>query len=109
MIVDEIDKVILSRLSKNARIPAADIANNLKSMGYKITERAIRYRLRRLEQNNIVLGYSTIFNPSLTSEKINRTIMLKFRFTKDSHILIDRLNKYVEEASILRLFCEVGW
>ncbi|MGI0045366.1 MAG: winged-helix domain-containing protein [Nitrososphaeraceae archaeon] len=56
LIIDEIDKVILSSLSKNARIPAADIANNLKSMGYKITERAIRYRLRRLEQNNILLN-----------------------------------------------------
>lgn len=88
LIIDEIDKVILSSLSKNARIPAVDIANNLKNTGYKITERAIRYRLRRLEQNNIVLGYSAIFNPSLTSEKISRTIMLKFRFTKDSHILM---------------------
>ena len=54
MIIDEIDKVILSSLSKNARIPAVDIANNLKNIGYRITERAIRYRLRRLEQNNIL-------------------------------------------------------
>jgi len=99
LIIDEIDKVILSNLSKNARIPAVDIADNLKNMGYKITERAIRYRLRRLEKNNIVLGYSAIFNPSLTSEKISRTIMLKFRFTKDPYILIDRLNKYVEESA----------
>jgi winged helix-turn-helix DNA-binding protein len=37
-IIDEIDKVILSSLSKNARIPAADIANNLKNMGYKHIE-----------------------------------------------------------------------
>lgn len=113
MIIDEIDKVILSSLSKNARIPAADIANNLKNMRFKITERAIRYRLRRLEENNIVLGYSAIFNPSLTSEKINRTIMLKFRFTKDSHILIDRLNKYVEEAAFCvysaRLNGDLDW
>ena len=112
MIIDEIDKVILSSLSKNARIPAVDIANNLKNIGYKITERAIRYRLRRLEENNIVLGYSAIFNPSLTSEKISRTIMLKFRFTKNSHILIDRLNKYVEEAFCVyssRLNGDLDW
>jgi DNA-binding Lrp family transcriptional regulator len=113
LIIDEIDKVILSSLSKNARIPAADIANKLKNMRFKITERAIRYRLRRLEENNIVLGYSAIFNPSLTSEKINRTIMLKFRFTKDSHILIDRLNKYVEEAAFCvysaRLNGDLDW
>jgi DNA-binding Lrp family transcriptional regulator len=113
LIIDEIDKVILSSLSKNARIPAADIANHLKNIGYKITERAIRYRLRRLEENNIVLGYSAIFNPSLTSEKINRTVMLKFRFSKDSNILIDRLIKYVEEAAFCvysaRLTGDLDW
>jgi DNA-binding Lrp family transcriptional regulator len=113
LIIDEIDKVILSYLSKNARISAADIANNLKAMGYKITERAIRYRLRRLQQHNIILGYSAIFNPSLISEKINRTILLKFRFTRDSHILIDRLNKYVEEAAFCvysaRLTGDLDW
>jgi hypothetical protein len=36
-VIDEIDKVIFSSLSKNARIPA-DIANNLKNMGYKYIE-----------------------------------------------------------------------
>ena len=59
------------------------------------------------------MGYSAIFNPSLTSEKISRTIMLKFRFTKNSHILIDRLNKYVEEASFCvyssRLNGDLDW
>jgi hypothetical protein len=39
--------------------------------------------------------------------------MLKFRFTKDSHILIDRLNKYVEEAAFCvysaRLDGDVNW
>jgi hypothetical protein len=49
----------------------------------------------------------------ITSEKISRTIMLKFRFTKDSHILIDRLNKYVEEAAFCvysaRLNGDLDW
>jgi DNA-binding Lrp family transcriptional regulator len=39
--IDEIDKVILSDLSKNARIPVAEIAGHLKQMEHKITERAI--------------------------------------------------------------------
>ena len=36
--IDEIDKVILSDLSKNARIPVAEIAGHLKQMEHKITE-----------------------------------------------------------------------
>jgi DNA-binding Lrp family transcriptional regulator len=113
LIIDEIDKTILAYLSKNARISATEIAQNLKNVGYKITERAIRYRLQRLQENNIILGYSAIFNLSLISEKINRTVLLKFKISKDFNILIDRLNKYVKEAGFCiysaRLSGDLDW
>ena len=99
ILLDEIDKIILSYLGKNARISSAEIANNLQDIGYNITERAIRYRLGRLEKTNTIIGYSAILNPAvILSEKINRTIILKFKFSKDIQNLIDRLKNYVEEA-----------
>jgi hypothetical protein len=51
-----------------------------------------------MERDNIVLGYSAILNPGLLSEKLNRTIILKFRYPSNSSVLIERLSKYVEEA-----------
>ena len=96
--LDEIDRVILSDLSKNARIPVAEIAGHIRQMEHKITERAIRYRLKRLEQSNIILGYSPIFNPSLISDKISRTILLKFKITKSTPELMERLNKYIDKS-----------
>ncbi|HYZ95697.1 MAG TPA: winged-helix domain-containing protein, partial [Nitrososphaeraceae archaeon] len=63
ILLDEIDKIILSYLGKNARISSAEIANNLQDIGYNITERAIRYRLGRLEKTNTIIGYSAILNP----------------------------------------------
>jgi DNA-binding Lrp family transcriptional regulator len=99
ILLDEIDKLILSYLGKNARISSAEIAKNLHDIGYNITERAIRYRLGRLEKTNTIIGYSAILNPAvILSEKINRTIILKFKFSKDIQNLIDRLKNYVEEA-----------
>ena len=96
---DEIDKIILSHLGKNARISSQDIATHLQDLGYTITDRAIRQRLARLEKNDIILGYSAILNPSLVSEKINRTIILKFKYTKKTEELIKLLEKYVEESN----------
>lgn len=93
--IDGIDKAILSDLSKNARVPVAEIADHLRQMEHKITERAIRYRLKRLEQSNTILGYSPIFNPSLISDKISRTILLKFKITRNTSDLVERLNKYI--------------
>ena len=96
--IDEIDKVILSDLSRNARIPVAEIANHLRQMEHKITERAIRYRLKRLEQSNTILGYSPIFNPSLISDKISRTILLKFKITRNTSDLMEKLSKYIDNS-----------
>ncbi len=95
---DEIDKIILSNLSKNARMPVAEMAKHLQQIGHNLTERAIRYRLRRLEQSNTILGYSPIFNPSIVSEKIARTILLKFKVTKNTSDLIHMLNKYTDDS-----------
>jgi DNA-binding Lrp family transcriptional regulator len=67
-------------------------------LDHEITERAIRYRLRRLESDNIVLGYSPVLNPSFVSEKLNRTITIKFKYSSNASVLIDRLKNYVEEA-----------
>ena len=96
---DEIDKIILSNLGKNARISSQEIATHIQNLGYSISDRAIRQRLVRLEKNNIILGYSAILNPNIVSEKINRTILLKFKFTKKSEEFISLFEKYIEESS----------
>ncbi len=95
--LDEIDKIVLFYLGKNARISSTEIRSNLQNMGYKITERAVRYRLQRLEEDNMILGYSAILNPKFVSEKISRTIILKFKFSHNISILTERLKNYVEE------------
>ena len=96
---DAIDKIILSHLGKNARISSQEIATHLQDLDYTITDRAIRQRLVRLEKNNIILGYSAILNPSIVSEKINRTILLKFNYTKKTEELIELLIKYLDESN----------
>ena len=97
--LDEIDKMMLSYLGKNARISSREIERNLQDVGYKITERAVRYRIRKLETSNTVLGYSTILNPSFVSQRVNRTVILKFKYSYNASTLIDRLENYVQEAS----------
>jgi DNA-binding Lrp family transcriptional regulator len=98
-LLDEIDKIMLSNLGKNGRISSGEIERSLQDMGYRITERAIRYRIRKLETSNTILGYSVILNPSFVSNKVNRTIILKFKYSYDASSLIDRLENYTQESS----------
>ena len=95
---DEIDKIILTELGKNSRKSSQDITKILENLDYHITDRGIRHRLQRLEKNNIILGYHVTLNPELVSEKVNRTIELKFKFTKNTSELINRLTEYVNES-----------
>src|SRR5579883_287224 len=96
--LDEIDKVILFHLGKNARVSSQEISSTLQGMGFTITDRAIRQRLQRLEKNKSILGYSTILNPNLVSDKVNRTILVKFKFSKNITDGIERLTKYLNES-----------
>ena len=96
--VDEVDRIILSQLGKNARISSQELQKILDALGHTITDRGIRHRLQRLEKNKTILGYSAILNPNMLSEKINRTIVLKFKFSKKTPELIDRLTDYVVDA-----------
>ena len=96
--LDEIDKTILTHLGKNARVSSQEIAKTLKGMGFSITDRAVRQRLERLDNKKIILGYSAILNPNLISEKVNRTILIKFKFSKNISDSIDRLTRYVNDS-----------
>ncbi len=111
--IDEVDRIILSNLGKNARISSHEIQNILDDLGHNISDRGIRHRLQKLEKNNIILGYSAILNPNMLSEKINRTIILKFKFSKDTNELIDRLSKYVIDSQFCtfssRLSGDYNW
>jgi DNA-binding Lrp family transcriptional regulator len=98
IVLDEIDKVILSMLGKNANISSYQIASELKDMGYNITDSVVRQILQRLEKSKVVLGYSAILNPKIVSEKVNRTMVLKFKFSENAQVLVDRLKNYLEEA-----------
>src|SRR5215475_8908829 len=107
-LLDEIDKVILSELGKNARMSSLLITHTLNDMGYEITDRSVRHRLERLEKSNVILGYSIILNPSLVTEKISRTVILRFKFSRNSHDLIEKLKSYAEESSFCLFSTRLG-
>ena len=50
LLLDEIDKTILSQLGKNARVTSLQITSKLRDLGFDITDRAIRHRLKTREQ-----------------------------------------------------------
>ncbi|MFH1605985.1 MAG: Lrp/AsnC family transcriptional regulator [Nanoarchaeota archaeon] len=58
--LDKIDLEILKYLANNARIKIVDLAEKI---GVSVT--VIRYRLKQLEKNKVILGYKYALNPKL--------------------------------------------
>jgi Lrp/AsnC family transcriptional regulator, leucine-responsive regulatory protein len=55
--IDEEEAKILNLLSENARIPVLDIMEKLK-----FTRDLVSYRIKKLEKDNIILGYRSLIN-----------------------------------------------
>lgn len=98
LMVDAIDKVILSHLGRNARTSSQEIGKILQGMSFTITDRAVRQRLERLQKKKVILGYAAILNPELVSEKVNRTILVKFKYSRTLSEAVERLTRYVSES-----------
>jgi len=55
--IDEMDFKILKKITKNARMPSAKIAHQLKT-----TARIVNYRIKELTKRKIITNFRTVFN-----------------------------------------------
>jgi len=56
--LDAVDKRILFELDKNARIPETKLAKIVRK-----SKESVRYRIKKLEEDKIILGYTTLIDP----------------------------------------------
>ncbi len=93
--VDEIDRRILELLMENARTPARQIAIRLRNEGHDLQDRAVAYRIARLEKKQIIKGYETIIRQSVVEDF--EALYLKFRTTKSIESLVDQVCNFVKD------------
>ena len=86
--LDEIDMVILSNISEDARKNSVDISNSLK-----VTPKTIINHLKSLEKKKVILGYKPLIN----LQSINYTsIMILIKFHNVSSVLENKLVNYLK-------------
>ncbi len=88
--VDEIDVQILQELTKNARQTSLELASKINQ-----TERVVRYRIKRLENQHIILGYRQFINTALLGMKYYKLfIQLKDAKNQD----IKKIKSYITQG-----------
>ena len=93
--IDDMDRRIIELLMENARIPARKIAIKLRAEGFDIQDRAVAYRIERLEKKQIIKGYETILRQSVVEDF--EALYLKFKLTKTTENLTDQVCNFVKD------------
>ncbi|TSE34867.1 Regulatory protein AsnC [Tepidimonas fonticaldi] len=63
--MDELDQALIALLRRNARLSVADVAHKLK-----VSRGTVTNRLRRLEDAQVILGYTVRLRPESEPERI---------------------------------------
>jgi Lrp/AsnC family leucine-responsive transcriptional regulator len=93
--IDNLDEEIIKILTNNARMPATEIAERLKT-----TPRVIQYRVRELERKGIILAFKVHLNPKAMGRIFCKALFYLTNINQES------LDKFIEYTSSIN---DVVW
>lgn len=103
-VIDGIDELILSTLSRNSKQDTKEIWAFLRDYGHSLTNDEIESRVRRLEEDHIITRYII----SVDTDKINRlatrVLLLRFRTSQHLPSRLEGLKKYFTDAPFVLFF-----
>ena len=98
LLIDTIDEVILSSLSKNAKNDTREILENLMDSGYNLTESEIESRITNLEDSGVITGYTISVDLKKIPRRTIRVSLVTFRTSQHLPKRLEGLRKYLADA-----------
>ena len=96
--VDSVDELILSTLSKNSKQHTKEIWDFLRDHGCNICEKEIESRISKLEENGVITGYTISVDTKKVKRRIIRIALVTFKTSQHLRSRIEGLKKYLAEA-----------
>lgn len=98
--IDEIDHLIVDLLMEDGRMNAAEIARRL---GGKLSERAIRYRINRLQEEGVI-QIMAVVNPKILGYSTVADVWIQV----ESDAVLEIAHKMAEYECISYVACAIG-
>jgi DNA-binding Lrp family transcriptional regulator len=98
LMLDNIDELILSALSKNSRQDSKEIWDFLRGCGYNLTEEEIGSRIARLEAEGIITVYTIAVHNNNIKRRVVRVVLVTFRTSQHLPRRLEGLKKYLADA-----------
>lgn len=96
--LDNIDELILSALSKDSRQGSKEISDFLKGYGYNLMEEEIESRIDRLEAEGIITSYTISMDTTKIKRRVVRVVLVTFRTSQHLSRRLEGLKKYLADA-----------
>jgi DNA-binding Lrp family transcriptional regulator len=96
--LDDIDELILSTLSKNSRQKSDEIWDFLRGYGHNLSEEEIKSRIARLEEEGVITGYTVSVDTTKIRRRVIRVVLVTFRTSQHLSKRIEGLKKYLADA-----------
>jgi Lrp/AsnC family leucine-responsive transcriptional regulator len=96
--LDAIDEIILSALSKNAKQDLSEIRDYLKGYGHNLNPDEIDTRIKTLENEKVISAYTICIDTNKVKLKIMRIILVTFRSSQHLTTRIRVLKKFSDDA-----------
>ncbi|VFJ13817.1 Lrp/AsnC family transcriptional regulator [Candidatus Nitrosocosmicus franklandus] len=96
--IDLVDELILSALSKDARQDLNEIWDFLRNYGHNLSLEEIDSRIKTLEDEKIISRYTISIDTKKVSHKIIRVVLVTFRPSQHLRSRVEGLKKYLEDA-----------
>ncbi len=95
--LDKIDELILSALSKNSKQDIREIWDLLRGFGYTLAEE-IESRIERLEGDSVITGYTISVDTKKIGRHVIRVVLVTFRTSQHLPQRLEGLKKYLADA-----------
>ncbi len=99
--MDEIDKQIMQLLQRNARMPVSQISKEIS-----MSQPSVKERIIKLEERNIISGYTAAFNLNKLNRGTTTFILLKTEYCQE---LVDFCEQAWEVTDLFRISGEYNY
>ncbi len=96
--LDAIDELILSALSKNAKQDLNEIRDYLNNYGYNLHLDEIDTRIKTLEEEKVISGYTISIDINRVKHKLMRVLLVTFRSSQHLTTRMKVLKKFSDDA-----------
>ena len=98
LMVDNVDELILSTLSKDSKQHTKQICDFLRDHGCYISEKEIESRITKLEENGVITAYTISVDTTKLKRRVIRVVLVTFKTSQHLTSRIEGLKKYLADA-----------